>query len=64
MIGNLTSRGRHLTIIIDPHIKATRGYFVHDDCTDRGYYTKNKDGNDYDGTSNRNIQLTAAIERK
>lgn len=49
MIRNLTERGRHLTIIIDPHIKRDGGYFFHNDCTDRGYYVKNKDGNDYEG---------------
>uniref|UniRef100_U5EKN8 Glucosidase II subunit alpha n=1 Tax=Corethrella appendiculata TaxID=1370023 RepID=U5EKN8_9DIPT len=49
MIANLTAKGRHLTIIIDPHIKRDGGYFFHNDCTDRGYYTKNKDGNDYEG---------------
>lgn len=49
MIRNLTERGRHLTIIIDPHIKRDSGYFFHNDCTDLGYYVKNKDGNDYEG---------------
>lgn len=49
MIQNLTALGRHLTIIIDPHIKRDGSYFFHNDCTDRGYYTKNKDGNDYEG---------------
>lgn len=49
MIQNLTAKGRHLTFIIDPHIKRDSGYFFHNDCTDRGYYVKNKDGNDYEG---------------
>lgn len=49
MIKNLTDLGRHLTIIIDPHIKRDANYFFHNDCTDRGYYTKNKDGQDYEG---------------
>lgn len=49
MIANLTARGRHLTIIIDPHIKRDNNYFFHNDCTDKGYYVKNKDGNDYEG---------------
>ncbi|XP_059616184.1 neutral alpha-glucosidase AB [Phlebotomus argentipes] len=49
MIKNLTERGRHLVIIIDPHIKRDGGYFFHNDCTDRGYYVKNKDGRDYEG---------------
>lgn len=49
MIANLTARGRHLTVIIDPHIKRDSSYFFHNDCTDRGFYTKNKDGHDYEG---------------
>lgn len=49
MIRNLTALGRHLTIIIDPHIKVADGYFVHNDCTERGYYIKDKDGNDFEG---------------
>lgn len=49
MIKNLTDMGRHLTFIIDPHIKRDSGYFFHNECTDRGYYVKNKDGKDYEG---------------
>lgn len=49
MIHNLTEKARHLVIIIDPHIKRDGNYFFHNDCTDRGYYTKNKDGKDYEG---------------
>lgn len=49
MIQNLTAKGRHLTVIIDPHIKRDANYFFHTDCTDRGYYTRNKDGKDYEG---------------
>ncbi|XP_070495450.1 neutral alpha-glucosidase AB [Chironomus tepperi] len=49
MMKNLTDMGRHLTFIIDPHIKRDSGYFFHNDCTDRGYYIKNKDGKDYEG---------------
>ena len=49
MMKNLSSTGRHLTFIIDPHIKRDSGYFFHNDCTDKGYYIKNKDGKDYEG---------------
>lgn len=49
MINNLTALGRHLTIIIDPHIKRDGGYFFHNDLTDKGYYVKNKDNKDYEG---------------
>lgn len=57
MIANLTSRGRHLTIIIDPHIKATNSYYVHNDCIARDYYTKNKDGSVYEGMSIVSIEF-------
>lgn len=49
MMKNLSSIGRHLTFIIDPHIKRDGNYFFHNDCTDKGYYVKNKDGNVYEG---------------
>lgn len=49
MIKNLTNLGRHLTIIIDPHIKRDNSYFFHNDCINNGYYTNNKDGNVYEG---------------
>ncbi|CRK87777.1 CLUMA_CG001536, isoform A [Clunio marinus] len=49
MMKNLSDVGRHLTIIIDPHIKRDSSYFFHNDCTDKGYYIKNKDGKDYEG---------------
>lgn len=49
MIKNLTDLGRHLVIIIDPHIKRDSGYFFHQECTDRGYYIKTREGNDYEG---------------
>lgn len=49
MMKNLTAIGRHLTFIIDPHIKRDGNYFFHNDCTDKGYYVKNKDGKDYEG---------------
>ena len=35
--------------IVDPHIKKDQSYWVHKDCTDKGFYTKNKDGGDYEG---------------
>lgn len=49
MVKNLTAKGRHMTIIIDPHIKRDSGYNFHNECTDRGFYVKNKDDKDYDG---------------
>uniref|UniRef100_A0A1B0AK62 Glucosidase II subunit alpha n=1 Tax=Glossina pallidipes TaxID=7398 RepID=A0A1B0AK62_GLOPL len=49
MIKNLTDLGRHLVIIIDPHIKRDNNYFFHKNCTDEGYYVKTKEGKDYEG---------------
>lgn len=49
MVHGLAAKGRKLVIIIDPHIKRDFGYFLHNDATHRGFYVKNKDGNDYEG---------------
>ncbi|KAH8387650.1 hypothetical protein KR093_008512, partial [Drosophila rubida] len=49
MIKNLTELGRHLVVIIDPHIKRDNSYFFHADCTEKGYYVKTREGNDYEG---------------
>ncbi|XP_067640752.1 neutral alpha-glucosidase AB isoform X2 [Eurosta solidaginis] len=49
MIKNLTDLGRHLVIIIDPHIKRDSSYFFHNDCTEQGLYVKHSDGRDYEG---------------
>ncbi|XP_063910431.1 neutral alpha-glucosidase AB isoform X3 [Zophobas morio] len=49
MISNLTSVGRKLVVIIDPHIKREGGYFLHEECLANDYYVKNKDGHVYEG---------------
>lgn len=49
MIGNLTASGRHLTIIVDIHIKRDDSYSVNTECLSGGYYTKNVTGSDYVG---------------
>lgn len=49
MIHNLTSKGRKLVVIIDPHIKRDDGYHVHTDATNMGLYVKTRDGKDYEG---------------
>nr|XP_029729830.1 neutral alpha-glucosidase AB-like [Aedes albopictus] len=49
MISNLTLNGRHLTLIIDPHVKVDEDYFFHQDCTSEDYYVKSKNGEDYKG---------------
>lgn len=45
---NLTAKGRHLVVIVDPHIKRDGNYFLHNELTDLGYYVK-RDGRDYEG---------------
>ncbi|XP_055843079.1 neutral alpha-glucosidase AB-like [Episyrphus balteatus] len=50
MIKNLTDSHRHLTIIIDPHYKIDKTYFFHQECEKKGYYTKNLQGKDYEGS--------------
>ncbi|CAH1961001.1 unnamed protein product [Acanthoscelides obtectus] len=49
MVNNLTSTGRKLVVIIDPHIKREAGYFLHEDAVANDYYVKNKDGTVYEG---------------
>ncbi|KAJ8667800.1 hypothetical protein QAD02_009463 [Eretmocerus hayati] len=49
MVRNLTTKGRKLVVIIDPHIKRDGGYFLHNDATSNGYYVKHRDGKDYEG---------------
>lgn len=49
MIKNLTSTGRHLTFIIDPHTKKDEAYKYYKDNSDMGYYVKSKDGSDFEG---------------
>ncbi|KAK9871595.1 hypothetical protein WA026_012975 [Henosepilachna vigintioctopunctata] len=50
MLKNLTATGRHLVVIIDPHVKRESGYFLHEDALANDYYVKTKDGNVYEGT--------------
>ncbi|KAK9871594.1 hypothetical protein WA026_012974 [Henosepilachna vigintioctopunctata] len=49
MLKNISSTGRHLVVIIDPHVKRESGYFLHDDALANDYYVKTKDGNVYEG---------------
>lgn len=49
MMSNLSSTGRHLTYIIDPHIKKDDDYFFYSNNSAKGFFIKNKDGADYEG---------------
>lgn len=45
----LNATGRKLVVIIDPHIKVERGYFVYDQALKNGYFAMNSDGSVYEG---------------
>lgn len=45
----LTSEGRKLVTIIDPHIKRSENYSVHRDAVEKDLYVKNENGSDYEG---------------
>jgi mannosyl-oligosaccharide alpha-1,3-glucosidase len=50
MIQNVSTKGRKMVTIIDPHIKRDDGYHVYRDANNHdGYFVKNKDGHTYDG---------------
>lgn len=49
MIANLTASNRHLTVIVDIHLKSDSSYPVHQDCLAQNLYTKAADGSVYTG---------------
>lgn len=49
MIANLTLTGRHLTYIIDPHVKVDENYKFYSENLERDFYVKDKDGNVFVG---------------
>ncbi|XP_035208947.1 neutral alpha-glucosidase AB-like isoform X2 [Stegodyphus dumicola] len=49
MLNNLTSKGRKMVTLVDPHIKRDGNYYIHKEATDKGYYVKNKENQDYEG---------------
>ncbi|KAH9423409.1 hypothetical protein DERP_003688 [Dermatophagoides pteronyssinus] len=50
MIQNLTSKGRRLITIIDPHLKRESGYHIYDEASSQGLLTKDsKEDKDYEG---------------
>ncbi|XLR35993.1 hypothetical protein HN51_045342 [Arachis hypogaea] len=42
-------KGRHMVTIVDPHIKCDNSFPLHKEATEKGYYVKDCNGNDYDG---------------
>ena len=51
MISNLTSEGRRLIAVINPHIKRDTNYPVYNEGLEQNLFVKNKDGSVYDGKS-------------
>ncbi|RWS14928.1 neutral alpha-glucosidase AB-like isoform X1 [Dinothrombium tinctorium] len=49
LTSNLTSMGRRLITIIDPHLKRDTDYAVYNEAVKENYLIKTKEGNDYDG---------------
>lgn len=49
MANNLSSHGRKLVTIVDPHIKKDDNYWVYNEIKDLGLYVKTKDEQDYEG---------------
>lgn len=50
MQNSIAEKGRHMVNIVDPHIKRVSGYVIHDEATRLGYYIKDRDDKDYDGS--------------
>lgn len=49
MLKNLTSKGRNLVIISDPHIKKDDNYFLDKEMKEKDFYVKDKNGNLFEG---------------
>ena len=49
MLRNISSKGRKMVTIVDPHLKRDENYRVFTEARDKGLLIKNKDGGDFDG---------------
>lgn len=49
MVANLSSKGRKLVTIVDPHIKRDDNYRIYAEAKQKNLFIKNKDGGEYDG---------------
>jgi alpha 1,3-glucosidase len=45
----IADKGRKMVTIVDPHIKRDSSFHLHQEATEKGYYVKDANGNDYDG---------------
>ncbi|XP_065833509.1 neutral alpha-glucosidase AB-like isoform X2 [Oscarella lobularis] len=51
MLNHISSYGRKMVTIVDPHVKREGGYRIHEEAQSRGYYIKNSAGDgDYEGS--------------
>lgn len=49
MMEHLSSYGRKLVTIVDPHIKSDTGYPIYVEAKEKNYFVKDKSGNVLDG---------------
>ncbi|XP_057707085.1 neutral alpha-glucosidase AB isoform X1 [Corythoichthys intestinalis] len=49
MLQGLMDKKRKMVTIVDPHIKVDSSYKIHNEIKSQGFYTKTKDGSDYEG---------------
>ncbi|KAI0218344.1 glucosidase II [Massospora cicadina] len=49
MQNNLTTRGRKLVTIVDPHIRRDDNYYVYKEAATQGFFIKDPSGGDFDG---------------
>ncbi|ESO08740.1 hypothetical protein HELRODRAFT_74366 [Helobdella robusta] len=49
MLDRLAARGRKMVTIVDPHTKREDGYFLYSDGKANSYFTKDRQGNDFEG---------------
>jgi mannosyl-oligosaccharide alpha-1,3-glucosidase len=50
MMSVLRSTGRHLTYIIDPHIKIDSNYFFYNNLMQKDYFIKDREGKPFEGS--------------
>jgi len=48
-INHISSYGRKMVTIIDPHIKVDTNYFIYKEAKEKSYFIKDKSGNDMEG---------------
>ncbi|XP_076463388.1 neutral alpha-glucosidase AB-like isoform X2 [Babylonia areolata] len=49
MLRNISSKGRKMVTIVDPHLKRDENYQVYKEAREQGLLVKNKDDGDFDG---------------